>query len=47
MSAGLLMPNPYMPYDVRMAHLLETGSSDFLFGMFVVWLFGRARPAAG
>jgi len=47
MSAGLLMPNPYMPYDVRMAHLLETGSSDFLFGMFVAWLFGRARPAAG
>lgn len=47
MSAGLLMPNPYMPYDVRMAHLLETGSSDFLFGLFVVWLFGRgARPAA-
>jgi len=47
MSAGLLMPNPYMPYDVRMAHLLETGSSDFLFGLFVAWLFGRARPAAG
>ena len=28
MSAGLLMPNPYMPYDVRMAHLLETGTSE-------------------
>jgi len=44
MSAGLLMPNPYMPYDVRMAHLRETASSDFLFGAFVAWLFGRAQP---
>jgi len=39
MSAGLLLPNPYMPHAVRMAHLLETASSDFLFGCLVVWLF--------
>jgi hypothetical protein len=39
MTAGLLLANPYMPYEVRMAHLLETGSSNFLFGAFVGWLF--------
>jgi hypothetical protein len=41
MDAGLLLPNPYMPEDVRMAHLVETASSDALFGAFLVWLFGR------
>ena len=46
MCSGLLLPNPYMPYDVRMTHLLETAPSNFLFGLFVAWLFGRARPAA-
>jgi hypothetical protein len=46
MTAGLLLPNPYMPYDVRMVHLLETSSSNFLFGVFVGWLFGRGRAAA-
>jgi hypothetical protein len=44
MSAGLLLPNPYMPYDVRMIHLVETASSDFLFGCLLVWLF-RPKPA--
>lgn len=39
MSAALLMPNPYMPFEVRMAHLIETASSNFLFGMLVGWLF--------
>ncbi len=39
MSAGLLLPNPYMPYDVRMIHLVETASSNFLFGGLLVWLF--------
>jgi len=54
MSAGLLLPNPYMPYAVRMAHLVETGSSNFLFGALVGWLFAgrpslpsRSVPAAG
>jgi len=46
MCSGLLMPNPYMPYEVRMVHLAETASSNFLFGLFVAWLFGRARPPA-
>jgi hypothetical protein len=45
MSAGLLLPNPYMPYDVRMAHYLETTSSNFLFGCIVGWVFrDGSRP---
>jgi hypothetical protein len=39
MGAGLLLPNPYMPYDVRMVHLVETASSNFLFGVLVALLF--------
>jgi hypothetical protein len=39
MNAGLLLPNPYMPYAVRMVHLVETASSNFLFGLIVAWLF--------
>ena len=41
MDAGLLLPNPYMPYEVRMVHLVETGTSNFLFGLLVAWLFPR------
>ena len=43
MNAQLLLPNPYMPDAVRMAHLLETASSNFLFGAFVGWLLGAPR----
>ena len=39
MAAGLLLANPYMPYQVRMAHLAETASSNFLLGVFVGWIF--------
>jgi hypothetical protein len=38
MNAPLLLPNPYMPEPVRMAHLVETASSNFIFGVFVGWL---------
>jgi len=38
----LLLPNPLMPREVRMVHLLETASSNFLFGwLIVVVLCGR------
>ena len=40
-NAQLLLPNPYMPAAVRMAHLVETASSNFIFGWFVVWLLHR------
>jgi hypothetical protein len=33
MCAPLLLPNPYMPEPVRMAHLAETASSNFIFGL--------------
>ena len=43
MNAQILLPNPYMPEAVRMAHLVETASSNFLFGLLVGWLLrGRA-----
>jgi hypothetical protein len=35
MCAPLLLPNPYMPEAVRMAHLTETASSNFIFGVLV------------
>ena len=40
-SSQLLLPNPLMPYDVRMAHLLETATSNFLFGWLVVLILRR------
>jgi hypothetical protein len=43
MNAGLLAPNPLMPEAVRMTHLVETVSSNFIFGWFVVWLLLRVR----
>jgi hypothetical protein len=38
MNTQLLIPNPYMPYEVRMVHLLEIVTSNFLFGYLLVWL---------
>ena len=42
MNVQLLLPNPLMPRDVRMVHLVETASSNFLFGWLVVMVL-RAR----
>jgi hypothetical protein len=36
MTSQLLLPNPLMPTEVRMVHLVETASSNFLFGWVVV-----------
>jgi hypothetical protein len=36
MTSQLLLPNPLMPAEVRMAHLVETASSNFIFGWLVV-----------
>jgi hypothetical protein len=38
MNAQLLLPNPYMPEAVRIMHLIETASSNFIFGWLVGWL---------
>lgn len=43
--APMFPDNPYMPADVRLAHGIETSSSNFLFGLLVAWLL-RPRPAA-
>ena len=44
MNAQLLLPNPYMPEPVRLAHLVETASSNFIFGLLIGWLLTE-RPA--
>lgn len=44
--APMFPDNPYMPADVRLAHGIETGVSNFLFGILVGYLL-RPRPAAG
>jgi hypothetical protein len=47
MNAQLLLPNPYMPDTVRMSHLVETASSNFIFGMLTGWLLLRRQAYAG
>ncbi|OLD49726.1 MAG: hypothetical protein AUI63_02160 [Gemmatimonadetes bacterium 13_1_40CM_2_60_3] len=46
MNAQLLLPNPYMPEPVRMAHLVETASSNLIFGVFVGWLLTQRHAFA-
>lgn len=41
MNSQLLLPTPLMPEAVRMTHLIETASSNFLLGYFIVWLLHR------
>lgn len=38
MNSQLLLPNAYMPETVRMTHLLETATSNFIFGGLAGWL---------
>lgn len=45
MNAQLLLPNPYMPESVRLVHLVETASSNFLLGFWIAWILRKARPA--
>jgi hypothetical protein len=40
-SSGLLIPNPIMPFMVRMAHLVETAPSSFLWGFIIAWFFSE------
>jgi len=40
-SSQLLLPNPYMTEQIRFAHLLETSSSSFLWGMILSWILGK------
>lgn len=47
MNAQLLLPNAFMPEPVRMVHLVETGSSNLLFGAGLVGVLAWRphRPA--
>ncbi len=40
-ASQLLLPNPIMPEMVRMAHLLETSTSNFLWGFVIVLYLGK------
>lgn len=40
-SSGLLLDNPVMPYMVRMGHLVETASSNFIWGIILAWGFSK------
>jgi len=44
MSSQLLIPNEFMPREVRMAHLVETLTSDFLFGFLLVSVLFSGTP---
>jgi hypothetical protein len=46
MTSSLLLPNPYMPEAVRIAHLMETASSNFIFGWLVGWLLTQRHEFA-
>jgi len=45
-SSQLLLPNPLMPQEVRMVHLLETATSNFLFGWLIVLILRGWRQSA-
>ena len=44
MNSLLLLPNPLMPAEVRMAHLVETATSNFLFGWIIVLILRAVPP---
>jgi hypothetical protein len=43
--APLLLDNPYMPQSVRLAHMVEVGVSNFLFGLVVARLMRSDRQS--
>jgi hypothetical protein len=45
MNSQHIPPNPYMPGMVRLAHFIETASSNFLWGMLIVWLLHRKHAS--
>lgn len=47
MALVLLLPNSFMPWDVRKMHLMEIFSSNFLFGILaaLVLMIGKKREA--
>ncbi len=43
MNSQLLLPNPIMSWNIRFTHMLETATSNFLFGFLCVLLWTRKR----
>jgi hypothetical protein len=44
MNIGHILPNPLFPQaSIRLSHLIETGSSNFVFGSTITWLFHRSH----
>ncbi len=44
-STQLLLPNPYMPAEVARVHLVETITSNFIFGWFMGWLLTKQQSS--
>jgi hypothetical protein len=42
-SLQLLAPNPYMPSEVSSVHLIETVSSNFIFGFILGWMLSMSH----
>ena len=40
-----LVPNPLMPPSVRLSHFIETASSNFIWGLAIVWLLHRQHTS--
>lgn len=38
----LFIPNPYMPADIAMTHFVETFSSNFIWGLLIVYVTNRS-----
>lgn len=46
MNIGHLMPNPLIPFNsVRISHMIETSSSNFVFGLILAWLLHRSHTS--
>jgi hypothetical protein len=46
MNIGHILPNPLLPAaSVRLSHMIETGSSNFIFGLAITWLFQRKHAS--
>ena len=46
MTSQLLLPNPLMPNEVRMVHLVETATSNFLFGWLVALILRETNSTS-
>lgn len=43
--APLIIPNEFMPHNIRMGHLFEVGISNFIYGFILAYLLGQNRSS--